>query len=382
MEFPKHPSFQFNPNLPKNETLFNRLIITGNGFDIAHGLKTGFKDFIYSYCLEVIQKLIQHSYFEDIILKINTNGSFIDLPAYNKTMTPELAFNLITNPQSGIFSVKIKSEFFRLITIDIINKNWVDIELIYYQNLKNHIKNKSTDYIPKLNQEFDFLKQHLIKYLKQQEDNTQIHISEKIISQFTEEIKIKETKKQMEFDDNFPQQTCILNFNYTNIASKYATGIINKNFQYIPIHGILNNTENIENSEIIFGFGDEMDSEYLNIESIGNNEILANIKSFKYLLKNYYQNLSSFIESDYFQVQIYGHSCGLSDRTLLNTIFEHENCISIKQFYYQQDGKDDFETRSYSISRHFKSKADLRSKVVNKQFCRPMAQPINEISTP
>ncbi len=382
MEFPKSPSFQFNPNLPKNETLFNRLIITGNGFDIAHGLKTGFKDFIYNYCLEVIQKLIQHSYFEDIILNINTNGGFYNLQTYNKTLTPEIAFQLITNPNQGMFSIKIKSEFFRQITQDIINKNWVDIELIYYQNLKNHIKNKNTDYIPKLNQEFDFLKQHLIKYLKQQEDNTQIHISEKIISQFTEEIKIKETKKQMEFDDNFPQQTCILNFNYTNIASKYATGIINKNFQYIPIHGILNNTENIENSEIIFGFGDEMDSEYLNIESIGNNEILANIKSFKYLLKNHYQNLSSFIESDYFQVQIYGHSCGLSDRTLLNTIFEHENCISIKQFYYQQDGKDDFETRSYSISRHFKSKADLRSKVVNKQFCRPMAQPMNEISTP
>ena len=142
----------------------------------------------------------------------------------------------------------------------------------------------------------------------------------------------------------------------------------------------MNKTENIENSEIIFGFGDEMDSEYLNIESIGNNEILANIKSFKYLLKNHYQILSSFIESDNFQVQIYGHSCGLSDRTLLNTIFEHENCISIKQFYYQKDGKDDFETRSYSISRHFKSKADLRSKVVNKQLCRPMAQPMNEIN--
>ncbi|RMZ61332.1 hypothetical protein D1632_00110 [Chryseobacterium nematophagum] len=30
------------------------------------------------------------------------------------------------------------------------------------------------------------------------------------------------------------------------------------------------------------------------------------------------------------------HSCGNTDRTLLNTIFEHENCVSVKIFYHQE----------------------------------------------
>ena len=31
-----------------------------------------------------------------------------------------------------------------------------------------------------------------------------------------------------------------------------------------------------------------------------------------------------------------GHSCGTSDRTMLNTLFEHRNCVSIKPFYYEK----------------------------------------------
>jgi hypothetical protein len=39
---------------------------------------------------------------------------------------------------------------------------------------------------------------------------------------------------------------------------------------------------------------------------------------------------------DSFQVLIMGHSCGLSDRTLLNIVFEHNNCRSIKVFITKQ----------------------------------------------
>ena len=36
-----------------------------------------------------------------------------------------------------------------------------------------------------------------------------------------------------------------------------------------------------------------------------------------------------------------GHSCGNLDRTLLNTLFEHKNCVPIKPFYYiRKDGTD------------------------------------------
>jgi len=37
-----------------------------------------------------------------------------------------------------------------------------------------------------------------------------------------------------------------------------------------------------------------------------------------------------FVESDNFQVHIYGYSCGVSDRTMLNKIFQHEKCFLLK----------------------------------------------------
>ena len=35
----------------------NRIIIVGNGFDLAHGVKTSYKDFIEWYFGKVIEKL-------------------------------------------------------------------------------------------------------------------------------------------------------------------------------------------------------------------------------------------------------------------------------------------------------------------------------------
>jgi hypothetical protein len=68
-----------------------------------------------------------------------------------------------------------------------------------------------------------------------------------------------------------------------------------------------------------------------------------------------------------------GHSCGLSDRTLLNTLFEHENCVSIKVFYHQEtETKDNYSDVVRNISRNFNNKAVMREKVVNKQYCEPL----------
>jgi hypothetical protein len=102
---------------------------------------------------------------------------------------------------------------------------------------------------------------------------------------------------------------------------------------------------------------------------------LNNIKSIKYLEATNYRNLLAFIESAPYQIYIMGHSCGNSDRTLLNTLFEHENCISIKPFYYQkEDGSDNYTEIVQNISRNFKDKQSLRDKVVPKDYCEPLPQ--------
>lgn len=131
--------------------------------------------------------------------------------------------------------------------------------------------------------------------------------------------------------------TLILNFNYTQTAEKlYAKNSIN---EVINIHGELNN----ENNPIIFGYGDELDDDYERIERLQNNDFLENIKSIRYHKTRNYRKLLEFVALGPYQVFIMGHSCGNSDRTLLNTLFEHDNCLSIKVFYRQyEDGTDNY----------------------------------------
>ena len=139
---------------------------------------------------------------------------------------------------------------------------------------------------------------------------------------------------------------------------------------------LLNDDLNLIN----FGFGDEMDDNYKLIENINENEYLKNFKSFQYLQNSNYSNLLSYIDSDKFQVLIMGHSCGLSDRTLLNTIFEHNNCRSIKVYYHQWEDKvtkelkDNYTEITQNISRHFNKKKLMREKIVNKTLCKPLPQ--------
>jgi hypothetical protein len=161
-------------------------------------------------------------------------------------------------------------------------------------------------------------------------------------------------------------------FNYTNTIDKYIQYFknqISQNINSIYIHGELNNTTN----PIIFGYGDELDEEYIKLEKANYDPLLENIKSIKYLQTPNYRNLLRFIESYSYEVFIMGHSCGISDRTLLNTIFENDNCSSIKIFYHKrEDGTDDHNEKIINISRNFKDKPSMRSKVIDKTNCEPL----------
>ena len=164
-----------------------------------------------------------------------------------------------------------------------------------------------------------------------------------------------------------PEHIMLLNFNYTEVADKYGhlkVASINH------IHGDLNNPDSI-----IFGYGDELDEDYKYLLKQSDNECLRNIKSIKYLESGKYRNLLQFIESAPYQVYIMGHSCGNSDRTLLNTLFEHKNCVSIKPYYYQKDdGSDNYLEIAQNICRNFTDMKLMRDRVVNKMFCEPLPQ--------
>ena len=164
-----------------------------------------------------------------------------------------------------------------------------------------------------------------------------------------------------------PDNILLLNFNYTNTANFYIEGSFVAKINHI--HGVLATPESV-----IFGYGDELDSDYEKLKSLNNNDFLQNMKSIKYLESDNYRKLLLFADSAPFQIYIMGHSCGISDRTLLNTLFEHKNCISIKPFYYKiSDTEDNYLEIVQNISRNFNSMQTMRDKVVNKTFCKPFS---------
>lgn len=126
-------------------------------------------------------------------------------------------------------------------------------------------------------------------------------------------------------------------------------------------------------NSVIFGYGDELDNDYRTIVNKNENKFLDNIKSIKYLEAENYRKLLSFIESEPYQIVIMGHSCGNSDRTLLNTLFEHKNCVSIKPYYYKIDENNDkYIELIQNISRNFTDMKLMRDRVVNKTYCEPL----------
>lgn len=343
----------------------NRLIIIGNGFDLAHGYKTSYSDFLGNYLGQILYDYFTiHDYkYEDELIKFNYQSIQFNQP-FEGIKTLEDVFdkiNLIRKQAPNV--IEFKSKFFEELYNQFNYQRWVDIENHYFSYLKRYSKVSNNDLngISQLNNEFDFLKSKLIDYL----GKATSEIKRRRVNQITE--LITKPFEQEEFvdiidEDRVPKHLYFLNFNYTNTI-EYYTPYIPTNFMYDVnfIHGDL---ENIANP-IIFGYGDEHDNDYLELEKRNIHELLKHIKSFQYSKTSNYHNLLRFIQAEPFQVFVLGHSLGLSDRTMLKEIFEHDHCKSIKLFYHQKDeNNNDFSEKVYELAKHFSDKGLMRKKLV------------------
>lgn len=424
-----------------NEENMNRIILIGNGFDLAHSLETSYRSFIDKLWKDKIQHLKESAYNKDDDLDLDEkdrktlirNGDLI------KTYNELIDFN--HNYKDEKIRLNIKNKFLELISQKDYLLNWVDVENEYFNDLLIVSKNINEDSeIKKLNCDFLAIKNLLEKYItdeiKRKKDslkrkdeiysiiysnfyiedfskvgldylykeifaelnsmfdkskspgdfNEHLCVYEHVLSKdkdknyFLNEDKLKKLFQNHDLSKQFvdlkPSAYLFLNFNYTNIESnysKYERSVYTSN--YLPkvdinhIHGELNNKSN----PIIFGYGDEIGKDYKIIEELNNNNLLENVKSIRYLDTDKYKKLLEYIDSDKYQIFIMGHSCGNSDRTLLNTLFEHKNCVSIKVFYHQINENDDnYSDVIRNISRNFNDKKMMREKVVNKRYCSPL----------
>lgn len=359
----------------------NKLILVGNGFDLSLGLETKYEDFLFWY----FQRFILKSLTSDIRTR-TPDGYFVYFfnddelfTCYNDTAYrygPEhidkfkteydsyqkLKHFILSNPNK--FTYTFKSKLLRSIFEGSV-KSWVDIEGAYFKLLKKELEGKKG--IDQLNKDLVIITALLKEYLSQLDisKTEEKHICEKYVNQFVSSIKAEDIIEKLEGQKIKSDTYYFLNFNYTNTLTNILKHL---KLAYFSSYG-LNLAEpiishihgSLGSEQIIFGYGDEMDKDYKSIEDLEDNRFFENIKSFKYSKSHEYRNLLRFLNSGDYQVVIYGHSCGLSDRLLLNEIFEHDNCKSIKIYYYDEA---EFVTKTMDISRHFKSNQLMRQKIV------------------
>jgi len=421
----------------------NRIILIGNGFDLAHGLKTSYKSFIDNLWETKIQYLKNNSQndndneFDVNRRALTHNGSII------KTYKELKEFDLYHKEEK--ISLKFKNDFLERIS-DTAFENWVDIENEYFDELKSILEldksNKSG--ILQLNKNFRSIKNLLEKYISNELKNKkesldrnpdifnkiysyfQVEDFSKVgLNSFIDDVTIElnliinklnntnnTTKNRIHNDlfeyvtnkdqlgkyyvdndklkklmsspeqsshyvDFSPSNCLLLNFNYTNTEFSYSSFrnyFIDENNPKVNINHIHGELESKTNP-IIFGYGDEIGKDYALIEEVNNNDLLENVKSIRYLDTDNYKKMLEYVDSDKYQIFIMGHSCGNSDRTLLNTLFEHKNCVSIKVFYHQiSETEDNYSDVIRNISRNFNDKKSMREKVVNKKYCSPLVE--------
>jgi len=352
-------------NNPALKFIMNRIIIIGNGFDLAHGLKTSYGDFLNWLKTKKIgnsDEYIEHIYSPVWDAYLGTNTPKVSAFLIRRHIEPGNLYEFLSNNKE--YKLAYKNKFLEhLINVQNL-KNWVDVEEEYFKELEicfhNYIKNKSLASLKNLNQDFAQIKKFLEEYLYR-ENEKKITIKDNLMASIT---------KPFDSSDNVSEsaeldKVLFLNFNYTSYEHNYAR----YRAQIIHINGELRNGEN----PIIFGYGNDDDEIYERIKKTNHKEFFANIKSFNYSNANNYKNLMTFVKVAPYQIYIWGHSCGSSDSTLLKQLFEDNNCVSIKPFYHVfEDGNDNHSDLVTNISRHFFDDAVFRSKIMNKELCEEL----------
>lgn len=362
----------------------NRLIIIGNGFDLSYGLKSSYQHFLKHY----IEKCFKEYRLNSNLFEISTRNSTItNIPLFFENNKIEVIADKIKFLEENNLRLKPKGPLSVDLKENLLTNNWVDVEALYFnciirlldkfKAISNQV-NKDRYYeflnsLKQINYEFKLLTDEFINYLKDRKRPNNVSYQK-----LNDEIhrKIFSVYDFLPIADSKIEGNClILNFNYTDFIENVIGS--QKYVHSINIHGLLKNKTN----PIIFGYGDYFHENYKDIENLNIPEYLRFIKSMEYPKTGNYKKLLNFLDIGRiplkddelyrdtqldFEVLIYGHSCGLSDRILLKQIFEHKNC---KQIYvaFHQDIEDYF-NKTIEISRHFDKKDEFLKKL----------QPFNE----
>lgn len=281
----------------------NRIVLIGNGFDLAHGLKTSYKNFIDWYWSDWREKLLhgQNTTETDGLcsFKLKENINLANW-AYVWGFHYQRKNPLVPWNSNDVISIAKEdkdlcdywtSPFLQQICKSIETKKWVDIENEYYDLLsKCALKGNTETTVEELNQQLHTLQEKLVQYLSLV-NNTDTKIYESIWNKIYSPINPKEisvekffqlkeyidwcvkqdnsywASKMQRYKEDFnsdyvdsykkhyhenydvdyprpfmlPDHIMLLSFNYTKTVHLYH----NQNFFLNYIHGELDKPQNI-----------------------------------------------------------------------------------------------------------------------------------------
>lgn len=251
---------------------------------------------------------------------------------------------------------------------------WVDFEAEYYEHLRSCFRDlqkvgrfqEATQELKSLNQSLDAITEALRDHIIMENNAPRKWDLTPTMRTFTEKFhcSLNAEEYKIIWNQNAeiygPRNVLFLNFNYTNTTQILINLMEVKSSRVLNIHGNVSKEDN----PIIFGYGDDTDDSYPSMEKFGNDELLRKMKTFHYPKTHNYHNLLGFLNSENYEVFVVGHSCGLSDKTLLNSIFEHPHCKAIKNFHYSEDAETEDFYKRMAIARNFSSKQLFRNRVL------------------
>lgn len=187
----------------------NRLVLIGNGFDIAHGLETRYSDFIKWFWEKQINEFIDafndnSDLWENDFIRV-TKSSILYIKNKDSVLKNIKNYNeFITFLNQKNIKLLLLNRFLHKINSEYINKEWVDIEIEYYKEIKR-VFNQNPIGIPykieNLNRDFEFIKKELSIYLNDVENkfdiNKKLELKEKIHSKMYAPIFLRDLRSKV-----------------------------------------------------------------------------------------------------------------------------------------------------------------------------------------
>lgn len=366
------------------------ILLIGNGFDLAHGLPTKYKDFL-AFCEGILEFYHQPEDKMKGFISHFIKGSYEEHYKYERKYIDEL-FNSINN--NIWFSYFLSKKYSS-------GENWIDFEteiskvIQAFDELKIMIiKEEPWENVQKNNQAIilnimqkakkgdgtgfslksaigDIKKFESFILLLENNMNMLIRALEIYLSVIINKIEIKKSVSNIK--DILPD--CVLSFNYTNTYS-LIYGEANE-ISYDFIHGQANSENNLQTNNMVLGIDEYLTDDRKNCEV----SFIRFKKYFQRIYKmtgcKYKQWIDEIRDSskrseqkwrEYYPTQIplkrfvtvhnlyiFGHSLDISDRDILKELILNDN-VYTKIFYrkqYDESGSDD------------NGRKDLASKITN-----------------